>query len=115
MGGMRTLLLLGAVAVGASMLAITSSAATTGTLTAVVGPGFNISMSAKSVKAGTYTIRVADKSKIHNFRLIGAGVNKATSVPAVKAYKWTVTLKRGTYRFVCDPHKTFMKGVLKVT
>jgi hypothetical protein len=28
---------------------------------------------------------------------------------------WRVTLKHGTYRFVCDPHATIMKGVLRVT
>jgi plastocyanin len=33
----------------------------------------------------------------------------------VRTYVWTVTLKRGTYRFVCDPHATIMKGVLRVT
>jgi plastocyanin len=26
-----------------------------------------------------------------------------------------VSLKKGTYRFVCDPHHTIMHGVLKVT
>ena len=27
----------------------------------------------------------------------------------------TVTLKKGTYKFVCDPHKSFMKGSFKVS
>jgi plastocyanin len=26
-----------------------------------------------------------------------------------------VTLKKGTYHFVCDPHHTIMHGVLNVT
>jgi plastocyanin len=26
----------------------------------------------------------------------------------------TVTLKKGTYRFVCDPHASSMKGSFKV-
>jgi plastocyanin len=26
-----------------------------------------------------------------------------------------VKLRKGTYKFVCDPHKTIMHGVLKVT
>ena len=34
----------------------------------------------KTVKAGTYRIKIEDKSSIHNFRLIGPGVNKATAV-----------------------------------
>jgi plastocyanin len=84
-------------------------------LTATDGPGFTITMSAKTVKAGTYTITVRDRSNIHNFHLTGPGVNKKTSVAAVKTYTWTVKLKRGTYKFVCDPHASIMKGVLKVT
>jgi plastocyanin len=42
-------------------------------------------------------------------------VNKKTSVPAKGASTWTVTLKKGTYKFVCDPHATIMKGSFKVT
>jgi plastocyanin len=35
----------------------------------------------------------------------------------VKVYTttWTVTLKKGTYTFVCDPHAAIMKGTLRVT
>lgn len=99
--------------VGASASA--APKAKVGTLTATVGPGFTITMSKKTVKAGTYVITVKDRSNIHNFHLKGPGVNKLTSVAAVKTYKWTVKLKKGTYTFVCDPHATIMHGVLKVT
>jgi plastocyanin len=104
------------VALAATFVLATSGSAEAKTkrLTATVGPGFTISMSAKSVKPGTYTITVRDRSNIHNFHLIGRGVNKTTSVPAVKTSTWKVTLKKGTYRFICDPHASFMKGVLKV-
>jgi plastocyanin len=98
-----------------TLTAASSAEAKTGRLTGTVGPGFKISMSAKSVKAGTYAIVIKDRSSIHNFHLTGSGVNKTTSVPSVKTYTWTVTLKKGTYRFVCDPHRSFMKGTLKVT
>jgi plastocyanin len=27
----------------------------------------------------------------------------------------TVKLKRGTYRYVCDPHASFMKGSFRVS
>jgi plastocyanin len=84
-------------------------------LTGTDGPGFTITMDKKSVKAGTYTITIHDTSKIHDFHLTGPGVDKKTSVPAVSTTKWTVKLKKGTYNFVCDPHKTIMHGVLKVT
>lgn len=100
----------------ALVVSATASATTkTGSLTAIVGPGFNITMSKTAVKAGKYVITVKDRSNIHNFHLKGPGLNKLTSVPAVGVYKWTVTLKKGTYTFVCDPHATIMHGKLKVT
>jgi len=35
----------------------------------------------KTLKAGTYTIKVEDKATTHNFHLIGPGLNKSTTVP----------------------------------
>ena len=113
---MRTATALLAVLVGTLVLAAGAPAAATAKkLTGTVGPGFTIKMSAKTVKAGTYTITIKDLSSIHDFHLTGPGVNKKTSVPAVKTYKWTVKLKKGTYKFVCDPHASIMKGTLRVT
>ena len=69
-----------------------------------------------TVKAGRYRIKIEDKATIHNFHLKGPGVSKATSVPGrVDDLIWVVTLKQGTYRFVCDPHSTTMRGSFKVT
>jgi plastocyanin len=110
----RITLTLVTLAAAVSLPALASATAQAGSLTATDGPGFTITMSKKSVKAGAYVITVKDRSSIHNFHLTGPGVNKATSVVAVKTYTWKVTLKKGTYRFVCDPHATIMKGVLKV-
>jgi plastocyanin len=105
-----------AAALGAlALIAGASAAAKPPKLSASDGPGFTMGMSAKTVKAGTYTITVRDRSSIHNFHLIGPSVNRKTSVAAVQTYTWTVKLKRGTYRFVCDPHASFMKGTLRVT
>jgi plastocyanin len=42
-------------------------------------------------------------------------VNVKTSVPATGSKTFTVTLKKGTYRFVCDPHASSMKGSFKVS
>jgi plastocyanin len=84
-------------------------------LTGTVGPNFTIKMSAKSVKAGTYVITIKDLSSFHNFHLTGPGVDKWTSVQKVVTSKWNVKLRKGTYRFVCDPHSTTMKGTLKVS
>ena len=90
-------------------------AASGGKLGGTVGPGFTITMSAKSVKAGAYAITVHDRGAIHNFHLVGPGVNQKTGVGAVKTYSWRVTLKRGTYKFSCDVHTSVMHGVLRVT
>jgi plastocyanin len=78
-------------------------------LTGTVGPGFTISMK-KPTKAGKVTLVVNDKSSIHNFRLKGPGVNVATSVPATGSKTFKITLKKGKYTFLCDPHPTSMKG-----
>jgi plastocyanin len=101
-------------------IAVPAAGAATGKLVATDGPGFTISLkqggkTVKTLKAGTYTITVQDKSNIHDFHLTGPGVNKTTSVGAVKTYTWKVTLKKGTYKYVCDPHKTIMKGSFTVT
>jgi plastocyanin len=108
------LALIAAVAILA-LAAPTFAATNANTLTGTVGPGFTISMSKTSVKAGTYVITIHDRSSIHDFHLTGPGVNKVTSVPAIGTTKWNVKLKKGTYKFVCDPHRAIMHGVLKVT
>src|SRR5882672_3468357 len=98
-----------------ALAAPTFAATNANTLTGTDGPGFTITMSKTTVKAGTYVITIHDRSSIHDFHLTGPGVNKVTSVPAISTTKWTVKLKKGTYHFVCDPHRTIMHGVLKVT
>ena len=105
------------VAVGATLaLAGTTAAATqVNTLIGTDGPGFTITMSKKTVPAGTYLITIRDRSAIHNFHLTGPGVNKKTSVTGTGTTKWTVKIKKGTYHFMCDPHRTIMHGILKVT
>ncbi len=90
------------------------------TLVGTDGPGFTITLKqgtkkVTTLKAGKYTIKIQDKSNIHNFHLTGPGVNKKTSVGAVQTVTWKVTLKKGTYKYVCDPHATIMKGSFKVT
>jgi plastocyanin len=90
------------------------------TLTGTVGPGFTITLkqgskSVKTLKAGTYVFKISDKSSIHNFHLTGPGVNKMTSVGGTGAKTWTLNLKKGTYKYVCDPHASIMHGSFTVT
>ena len=105
-----------ALAIGLS--SVTADAATT--LQGAVGPSFTITLKksgrkVSSLRHGTYTIRISDRSNIHNFHLSGPGVNKKTSVSGTGTTTWTVRLRRGTYRYVCDPHATQMKGSFRVT
>ncbi len=105
----------------ASLVISSAFAATPKTLSGTVGPGFTIGLTqggkaVKTLKAGSYTIAVTDKSNIHNFRLKGPGLNKELmSVSAVGKKTIKLTLKKGTYTFVCDPHASSMKGTFKVT
>jgi plastocyanin len=92
-----------------------ASGAASGTLTGSVGPGFEISMAESTVAAGTYTLKVDDKASIHNFHLTGDGVDVSTDVSGTGEKTFTVTLKPGTYTFVCDPHSSQMHGTLTVT
>jgi plastocyanin len=106
---------LAAIAAALAVPGLAAAATRNNTLIGTDGPGFTITMSKQTVKAGTYTIVIHDKSNIHNVHLTGPGVNKITSVPWVGTKTWTVKLKKGIYRFVCDPHAAIMKGVLRVT
>jgi plastocyanin len=91
------------------------------TLLATVGPGATISLRTRSgrrvsrVRRGRYRIVVRDRSRMHNFHLRGRGVNKRTTVGFLGSTTWTVTLRPGTYRFVCDPHARRMRGSFRVT
>jgi plastocyanin len=117
-------LLLPLVLVGISLAA--TAAGNAGTvrstgLTGEVGPGYSIEAKLngkdlKTIKAGTYKIKVEDKAAIHDFHLVGPGLNKTTSVAFVGEKTWTITLKPGKYTYKCDPHAlTGMKGTFRVT
>ena len=106
-------------AVGAAFVA-TAGARSAG-LVGEVGPGFSIEVAkagkdVKMLKAGTYRLKVEDKSSIHNFHLIGPGVNKKTSVAFKGETTWRIKLKPGRYTYQCDPHAAGgMKGSFRVT
>jgi plastocyanin len=116
----RTLPALTAAAVLAVVAAQPAEAATK-RLNATVGPGFTITLKnvagkkVTTLRRGTYTLVVMDRSRSHNFHLRGPGINRRfTSVGFLGKRTFTVTLKRGTYRFVCDPHASGMHGSFRV-
>jgi plastocyanin len=115
-----------AVLLAAISVAVAASAAasrgSTPTLQGEVGPGFSIEVKlagkdVKTLKAGTYRLVVEDKAAIHDFHVLGPGLNKTvTSVAFVGKKTVVVKLKKGTYTYQCDPHASFgMRGHFKVT
>jgi hypothetical protein len=90
-------------------------------LLATVGPNPTISLKTPagkklaSVKAGTYSIVVRDRSKAHNFHLVGTGVNRKSSVAAVGTTTWKLKLSKGTLRFYSDKAPKTVKGSVRVT
>jgi hypothetical protein len=103
-------------------LAAPSAGMTPTKLVGTTGPGFTITLKKAGVKVrtlkhGKYTITVNDKSKAHDFRLKGPGLNKLITGLAFKGSKTvTVTLKVGKYTYLCDPHVAQgMKGTFRVT
>jgi plastocyanin len=84
------------------------------------GPGFTITLKTTAgkkvtrLKPGRYTITARDRSTIHNAHILGAGVNKKTAVATTGTQTWKVVLKKGTLVFQCDPHKTVMRGTVKI-
>ena len=118
---MSRIALLAAGVVAMLALAAPSGAMGPTKLKGVTGPGFTITLKkgtakVRTVKPGKFTITVQDKSKIHNFRLKGPGLNKQiTTLGFVGTKTVTVTLRKGKYTYQCDPHAAQgMKGTFTV-
>ena len=111
-------------AVVAAALAATGSgtAASAKTVKGTVGPGFTIGLTMQGKKvtklhAGTaYRFVISDRADIHDFHLSGPGLNRVlTSVPFTGTKSFVLRLKKGSYRFRCDPHAGFMHGSFVVS
>lgn len=111
------------IALAATIVALAAAApsqAALPKLAGAVGPGFTITLKSggkafKTLKAGKYSLTISDKSGIHNFHLKGLGVNVDSGISRQGTKTYTITLKRGKYTFVCDPHASFMKGGFTVS
>ena len=115
-------LLLGAVVAAALAATGTGSAATAKTVNGTVGPSFTIGLTMQGKKvtklhAGTaYRFVISDRADIHDFHLSGPGFNRVlTSVEFTGTTSFVLRLKKGSYRFVCDPHSGIMHGSFKVS
>lgn len=114
-----------ALAVAATGLALALTAAPAAAapklVQGTVGPGFtiNLTLAGKKVtklkKGVPYRFQIRDRSAIHDFHLMGPGVNRVlTSVDFTGTKSVVLKLRKGTYRFVCDPHASFMHGSFRV-
>ena len=113
----------------AALAAVTAAAAVgrtaaTPKLQGTVGPGYTISLKKSGqkvtkLKAGRYTFKIADKASIHSFVIeqeTGGKFEKTlTSVGFTGTKSVTVTLKKGKWKFYCQPHESIMFGFFKVT
>jgi plastocyanin len=113
--------LFGAAVAAAFAVAGIGSAATAKSVKGTVGPGFTIRLSANGKKVTKLRPRtpsrfvIDDRSSSHDFHLKGPGLNRVlTSVGFVGKKSYALTLKKGTYRFFCDPHASFMHGAFTV-
>jgi plastocyanin len=119
----RTLAVLAVFALVAAAAATARPSAKT--LNGTVGPGYTISLKqngklVKNLKAGTYTFKVADKSSIHSFVLEKEKGSpkfekEITDVSDTGTKTVTIKLTKGTYKYYCEPHESFMHGSFTVT
>jgi plastocyanin len=114
----------GVLVAGAALAASTTASAAPASqvVKGTVGPGFTITLTLSGKKvtkleAGTaYRFVISDRADIHDFHLSGPGFNRVlTSVEFTGTKSFVLRLKKGSYRFVCDPHSGIMHGSFKVS
>ena len=114
-----------ATSVAALLVGVAASArpAAIPTLRGTVGPSFTITLKKNgkrvtTLKAGKYKLVVADKASAHNFELEQESGGKfdrdVTDVSFVGTKTITVTLKKGKWKYYCEPHESTMFGFFKV-
>ena len=67
----------------------------------------------KTLSPGTDTFAIVDRSAKQSFHLKGPGVDRKTNVKKAGKTTWTITLRRGTYRFFSDANPK-LKGSFTV-
>ena len=99
-----------------------SSQAMTPKLIGTVGPGFTIKLTSAgkkvtTLKAGSYTFVINDKSSSHSYGLDGPNgfAKDFTSVSFQGTKTFTLKLKKGKYKYYCSPHESSMFGFFTVT
>ena len=109
-----------AIGLALALAGIAPAASTPKTVQGSVGPGFTIGLEiggkkVTRLKPGTYRFVINDRASIHDYHLTGPGLNRTiTTVDFTGTKSVVLTLKKGVYRYVCDPHSTFMHGSFRV-
>jgi plastocyanin len=123
---MRTFIAFLTVAALAAPAADTARSTAGVTLVADVGAhdGFTITLTftngkrVRTLRAGTYTFIVHDRSALHNFALGSRTANKrlfTTGIPFVGTKTYRLHLARGSYAYACSAHFQTMNGAFSVT
>jgi plastocyanin len=119
---LRTFHLAVAAAASALVLAATAPAAPVPkTVQGSVGPGFTITLTVAGKKLTTlkkgvrYRFAISDRASVHDFHLKGPGLDRVlTSVEFTGTKTVVLTLGKGVYRYLCDPHASLMHGTFRV-
>ena len=118
----RTALAAAAVGLALAVAAGAPAAPVQKTVQGTVGPGFTIKLTLNGKKVAAlkkgvrYRFLIRDRSSAHDFHLMGPGLNRVlTTVGFMGTKSYVLKLKKGTYRFVCDPHAAFMHGSFRVS
>jgi hypothetical protein len=119
--------LLAALAVTALSLALVGAGfardAATPKLKGTTGPNFTITLTKSgkkvtSLKAGSYSFAISDKSTFHDFTVEkekgGKFEKHLTTVPFMGAKSVTVKLTKGKYKYYCSAHEDQMHGFFTV-
>jgi plastocyanin len=122
----RTLHIAAATATLATALSLVLAAAAPAapaikTVRGSVGPGFTIDLKlagthVTKLKAGArYRFAISDRASIHDFHLTGPGLDRVlTSVDFTGTKTVVLKLRKGVYRYFCDPHASIMHGSFRV-
>lgn len=103
--------------VAATAIALPIAIAASATSVGVTGKEYKFTLSKKSVRHGSVTFKFKNAGKLtHDFKI--AGKKTKTITKGKSAAPLTVSLKKGTYKYVCTipgHADKGMKGTLRVT
>jgi uncharacterized cupredoxin-like copper-binding protein len=114
---MKRLVFLAVAVLAAAAIAVPVTIAVAATSVAVTGKEYKFTLSKKTVRHGSVTFKFKNAGKLsHDFKIAGKKTKIITK--GKSAAPLTVSLKKGSYKYVCTipgHADKGMKGTLKVT